>query len=326
MSYFPVKFGIIGCGAHAEHRYVPLLSRDGTFTTLTAIQRRNKERLLALQHKWKIPRVYTSAEELVNDPEVRVVIVASPPGLHKEHVCLAARAKKDVLVEKPFAGNLQEAQEMVKCCQREVVSLYAGFSMRHCQVIQKIKEMLEQRVIGRLRHIDGCFTLYASRANRSWLNDPGLSGGGAVADLGSHLLDLMHYLHPYPVKLVKAILQPPFSAQQIERQATVNLEFEKSVTAHLFVSFRLPRHKSLTLYGSRGKIYVENFSEINQEVIIFLTRKGVTEAIPVKNENHFFSMLSAIAGENDDAMKIQATGKDGIFNQELIERIYRGEM
>ncbi len=326
MSYFPVKFGIIGCGAHAERRYLPLLSRDGTFTTLTAIHRRRKERLLELQHKWKIPRVYTSPEALVNDPEVDVVIVSSPPGLHKEHVCLAARAKRDVLVEKPFAANLNDAQEMMDCSEREVVSLYVGFSMRHCRVIQKIYRMLERGVIGRLRHIESCFTLFASRANRSWLSDPRVAGGGAVADLGSHLLDLMHYFHPYPVKQVNAILQPPFSARQIERQATVNLEFEKGVTAQLFVSFRLPRHKSLTLYGSRGKIYVENFSEINQEVIIFLTRKGVTETIPVKNDNHFSTMLFTIAMVHCDEMDAQAMSWDGVFNQELIERIYRGGM
>jgi len=325
MSIFPVKFGILGCGAHAERRYLPLLSKDGTFTTLTAIQRRNEKRLLELQRQWNIPRVYISPEELVNDPEVDVVIVCSPPGLHKEHVCLAARAKKGVLVEKPFAGNLHEAQEMVECCVREVVPLYVGFSMRHCQVIQKIQEIFERGIIGRLRHMEGCFAVYASRATRNWLNDPRLSGGGAVADLGSHLLDLMHYFHPYPVKRVKAILQPPFSTKNIERQATINLEFEKGVTAHVFTSFRLPRHKSFTLYGSRGKIYVENFSEINQEVIIFLTQKGVTETIPVKNDHHFSSMLFTIAMVHCDEMYAQATESDGLFNQELIERIYRGE-
>ncbi|RMF60438.1 MAG: gfo/Idh/MocA family oxidoreductase [Calditrichaeota bacterium] len=315
-----LNFGIIGCGKIAVKRYIPVMVAHPDCVRLVAIQRRNKEKLEEIQQQWNIPRAYERVEDLLKDPEVEAVVIASPPGLHKHHTLQAAQMKQIIIVEKPMAGSFSDAQEMIEICSIKNVHLWIAYSFRFCKAIQQAIQLINKGMIGQIYHLQGVFTVPVSPKDRSWLEKPELAGGGSIIDLGSHIIDIFRQIVTSSVEKVQKILRPEFSTSQIEKEGLVQMLFSNGVTAQLFTSFSLPRHKSLTIYGSEGKIYVENFSEINQEVVIFLTSDNKTERIRIQNRNHFEDMLLTIVSGMES--HLLCDGKDGLETQRIIDWIY----
>ena len=111
------SLGIIGCGNIAEHSFAPSL-RTSSQTELVAVCRRDLEAAQAFATRFGSPRAYSCAEDLVNDPEVEAVIVATPTDTHHAFSCLAAKHGKHVLCEKPIEVDIDAANEMVEVSQQ----------------------------------------------------------------------------------------------------------------------------------------------------------------------------------------------------------------
>ncbi|WP_066253163.1 Gfo/Idh/MocA family protein [Neobacillus drentensis] len=93
------------------------------------------------------------ADALNNDPDVDVVYIATPPGLHKEYTIKVAKAGKLVYVEKPMALNFDECKEMIAACEAAQVPLYVAYYRRALPRFVKIKELLENIAIGDVRFV-----------------------------------------------------------------------------------------------------------------------------------------------------------------------------
>src|SRR5512140_1642825 len=117
-----IRWGIIGAGDVAEHKSGPPLYRTPG-SELVAVMRRDADKAANFARRHGAKRWYTDARELVADPDVNAVYVASPHAMHLEHVRLAARAGKPVLCEKPMGRSAAEAQAIVDTCQRHKVQL-----------------------------------------------------------------------------------------------------------------------------------------------------------------------------------------------------------
>jgi predicted dehydrogenase len=148
-----------------------------------------------------VPNTYDDFEALLADESTDVVVVALPPSLHADAVEAAARAGSDVFVEKPFARTVQEATEMIEIADREGVTLGVDHTLRYHPEIRRAKRRYER---GSLGHVPTCVV---SRINSGpfdtppaegpiagWALDPAATGGGALMDLGVHLLDVLRWL------------------------------------------------------------------------------------------------------------------------------------
>jgi predicted dehydrogenase len=191
-----VRWGIIGVGNVTERKSGPGF-QQAERSELVAVMRRNGELAADYARRNNVPRWYDDAEELINDPEVDAVYVATPPDSHREYVVRVAQAGKPVYVEKPMARTALEGEDMISACDEAGVGLFVAYYRRAMPRFVTVKELLDSGRIGQLRTVSIRNERPApvgESDNEGWRVDPEISGGGHFVDLGSHILDLLDWL------------------------------------------------------------------------------------------------------------------------------------
>jgi predicted dehydrogenase len=191
-----VRWGIIGVGNVTERKSGPGF-QQAERSELVAVMRRNGELAADYARRNNVPRWYDNADELINDPEVDAVYVATPPDSHREYVVRAAHAGKPVYVEKPMARTALECEDMISACDEAGVGLFVAYYRRAMPRFVTVKELLDSGRIGQLRTVSVRNERPApvgEAGDEGWRVDPEISGGGHFVDLGSHILDLLDWL------------------------------------------------------------------------------------------------------------------------------------
>jgi len=193
-----VRWGIIGCGDVTEVKSGPGFAKADR-SALVAVMRRSADKAADYARRHNVPRWYDDAQKLIDDPEVDAVYIATPPGSHMEYAIRVAEAGKPVYVEKPMARNHDECQRMISACARAGVPLYVAYYRRRLPRILRIKQMIEEGVIGDVRFVQHMLFQRPNPqeldpANLPWRVLPELAGGGRFLDLASHALDVFDYL------------------------------------------------------------------------------------------------------------------------------------
>ncbi len=191
-----VRWGIIGVGDVTERKSGPGF-QQAEGSELVAVMRRNGPLAADYARRHGVPRAYSDADELIHDPEVDAVYVATPPDSHRDYVLRVAAAGKPVYVEKPMARCAPECEDMIAACERAGVGLFVAYYRRAMPRFATVKELLEGGRIGEPRSV----TIRSERpaaadgtGDPGWRVDPAVSGGGSFVDLGSHTLDLLDWL------------------------------------------------------------------------------------------------------------------------------------
>jgi predicted dehydrogenase len=189
-----IRWGIIGCGDVTEVKSGPALQR-AVGSEFAAVMRRDGALAKDYAHRHGVPRWYDHADELINDPGVDAVYIATPPGSHFEYAIKVAMAGKPCYVEKPMARSFIECKRMIEAFERAKMPLFVAYYRRALPRFVKLKELIDSGKIGR---VTGC------RYRRScvdrpippgfWRMDVAQSGGGLFLDVGSHVLDLLDHL------------------------------------------------------------------------------------------------------------------------------------
>lgn len=176
-------------------------------SSLVAVMRRNGALAEDYARRHHVPKWYSNADELINDPEVNAVYIATPPDAHPEYAIKAMRAGKPVYVEKPMARTFAECEEMAKVSEETGVPLFTAYYRRTLPAFLKVKELVDSRSIGSIRLVNVRF--YSPAENEaetqvaSWRYHPEISGGGLLFDLSSHTLDFLDFLFG-PIEKIKA--------------------------------------------------------------------------------------------------------------------------
>jgi predicted dehydrogenase len=273
----PIRFGIIGCGNVTEVKSGPGFQK-ADHSELVAVMRRNAELAKDYAGRHGVPRWYSDAHELINDPEVDAVYVATPPSSHIEYTLAAAKAGKPVYVEKPMALNADECNVMIAACREAHVPLYVAFYRRALPRFLKVKELLESGEIGDVRYVTTVQYQPVPQTKAGeipWRLQPELSGGGLFFDLASHTMDLLDFLLG-PIAEAKGFA----SNQQgqfvgIEDIVTGTYRFESGTHGTGTWCFSAyAREDRNEIVGSKGKL---SFSTFDHEPIRLDTASGTEE-------------------------------------------------
>jgi predicted dehydrogenase len=183
-----VRFALIGCGDIGILRAKALVQAAGCRLVAAADTDAAKARTVASLSPGAV--AVTNWREAIQRPDVDAVIVSTPPSLHEEMTVAALEAGKHVLCEKPLARTPDECRAMVAAAERTGRKLATGFNYRFYPSFRKARELLDSGVIGELDHIRSYGGYSATSHNQPWVHDAGTVGGGALRDIGIHLLDL----------------------------------------------------------------------------------------------------------------------------------------
>ena len=252
--------------------------KDSKRNRLAAVASRTQAAAEAYAREWKIPRAFGSYEALLASPEVDVVYNALPNHLHAEWTIKALRAGKHVLCEKPFALTTTEVEAMGAAAQETRRVLAEAFMYRHHPQTLKVKEILEDGLLGSIKTLRGSFTIQFKRENNYRWNPE--MGGGALWDVGCYPLSYMRaMLGAEPLEVFGWQVK---GSSGIDEIFTAQLRFPGEILAQFDCSFIIPFHAFMELVGDEGTLIVPTPFAPKTKESLFLTREGRTEKISIK--------------------------------------------
>ncbi len=288
-----VKWGIIGCGNVTEVKSGPAFQKIAN-SELVAVMRRDPAKAEDYARRHNVPKWYTNAQELINDPEVNAVYIATPPSAHKEYTLMCAKAGKPVYVEKPMAMTFEECNEMISTCQEAQVPLFVAYYRRRLPRFLKIEELLhKEKVIGTPRHVNCVLyhsleTRYQNPQQLPWTVQPEISGGGIFVDLACHTLDLLDYLFGSIVS-VRGHATSQQKAYPAEDTVSMSFLFENGMHGSGMWNFGShTRLDTVEIVGDQGKI---TFATFGDGPILVYDAQGLTQTIIVENPEHIQQSL-----------------------------------
>ncbi|MDL2292998.1 Gfo/Idh/MocA family oxidoreductase [Ruminococcaceae bacterium OttesenSCG-928-D13] len=204
-------------------------------------------------------KIYTEADDIIADPDINVLLIATPNQLHRDMVLKAAAAKKHVLCEKPAAMSLEEFDDMVRACEENGVLFTVHQQRRFDPDFCMAKAVFEQGLVGKPYVIKS--QLYGVNGfMHDWHVQPEY-GGGMLYDWGVHLLDQMLYMVPGKVKTVFADLRNVIN-DVVDDYFRIQLLFENGLTAEIELgTYYLTPDRCWFMGGDTGSMVIRGFGQ-----------------------------------------------------------------
>lgn len=245
-----IRWGILGTGMIA-HKFA-----DGLVVLpdaeLIAVGSRSQATADSFADAYNAPHRHASYEALAEDPDVDAVYVATPHTSHRDNSMLCLRAGKAVLCEKPFAINTAQAEEMVALARKEQRFLMEAMWTRFLPGIRRVRQLLEEGVVGEMRMISVDFGFRARLDPQHRLFNPDL-GGGSLLDVGV-----------YTVSFASMVFGPPsritglahLGETGVDEQAAVIMGYDQGQLAVLNTAVRTSTPQQALLMGTQGWIRI----------------------------------------------------------------------
>jgi predicted dehydrogenase len=274
-----IRWGIIGCGDVTEVKSGPAFQKTPN-SQLVAVMRRNGEKAQDYAHRHNVPKWYDNAQELIHDPEVDAVYIATPPDSHATYTLQVAAAGKPVYVEKPMALDYAQCQQMISACQAAKVPLFVAYYRRCLPSFLKVKELVDAGAIGEARLVN-IRLLHPAQDNLNpnelpWRVQPQIAGGGLFYDLAPHQLDYLDYLLG-PITSASGQTANQAGLYPAEDLVTAQFRFQNGVLGTGIWCFTVAPEQfrdEIEIIGSKGRI---TFPAFALEPIKLETQSGTEE-------------------------------------------------
>ena len=182
----------------------------------------------------------TSWDELLADPQVDGVLIATPHSTHADLVVDAASAGKHIFVEKPLTLTVAEGRRAVDAAEAAGVVLQAGHNRRRQPATRRLKELVDAGELGTIHHVEGTLSNPRELTPRTgWRGEPEESPGGGMTGLGVHMVDNLVYLVGRPARLA-AFSKQILSRSKLDDATTIMLEFESGPLGVIATSMVVP--------------------------------------------------------------------------------------
>jgi len=254
-----VKWGVIGAGGIADRRTIPgMLESDKV--ELIAVMDIDEARVKRVAEKYDVSAAYTKEEDLIADPNVEAVYIATPVYLHKKQALMAAEAEKHILLEKPMALNVSEAEEIAEAVEKAGVKFTQGYMMRFQELHKRAKEMIDEGILGEAVFARAQLSCWYPDIEGAWRQDPAKGAGGSLVDLASHCYDLLWWFMG-DISEVFAFCDTLTFSYPVEDSSTTLLRFKSGAHAVVDAFFNVPDaagQSRLEIYGNKGSIQAKH--------------------------------------------------------------------
>lgn len=319
-----INWGIIGCGDVCEKKSGPSFYKI-EYSNLEAVMRRDQDKVKDYAMRHKVDKYYTDADQLIADPQVNAVYIATPPNTHMKYAIKAMQAGKPVYVEKPMGMNSAECEEMIRVSEATNQKLFVAFYRRALPYFLNVKELLESGVIGNVLTVE--VKQYRSprvsdltSSDHTWRINKDIAGEGYFYDLAPHTLDILDFL------LGEITDAKGFSAnlgQFYEVKDTISaiLKFKSGVIGSgrwCFVTSAQTDVDSIIVTGTKGEIRFSTFAFSP----ILLLSDTVSESFDIPSPEHIQQpLIQTIVDELRGVGKCPSTGVSGARTSRVMDLI-----
>ena len=311
-------WGMVSTGRASEVLMGPAVNAESNSHVVAVFSReRERAEAYAAKHGGK---AYTSYSELLADPDVDVVYIASPNALHAEQAIEAARAGKHIFCEKPLALNAKDAHRVVEAANKAGVKLGVDFQTRHYAANEAAIKLIRDGAIGNVMvmQIESCA---AANPLKGWRTDPSLAGMGSVNNIAVHPLDLARYFAGSEATEVVAMTDAGRS-DKLETISLLLVRFENGALAYINGSQATPNPRAdMEIYGSAGRITGRNTTRPFLEGELIVLSSGEEKTLPFSTKDGFQRAVESFNRSVIDKTDPNPSGEDGVKSVELVEAI-----
>lgn len=292
-----VNWGFIGCGSVTEKKSGPAFRKvDGS--DVVAVMRRDGAKAEDYARRHEIATWYDNASDLIHDPRVNAVYVATPPGSHAEYAIAAMNAGKPVYIEKPMAASYEECLEILAVSEKTGVPCFVAYYRRTLPYFARVKRLIEEGRLGTISTVQIRFAIppYATdhdKDNLPWRVKKEISGAGYFYDLASHQLDLLDWLFG-EIKEARGLSANRGGLYEVEDSVVAHFKFDTGLLGSGSWSFVAPdntRTDLIEVVGTKGKL---TFSTFNFSPILLETATGIQEFKEENPENIQYFLIESI--------------------------------
>ncbi|MEI8246656.1 MAG: Gfo/Idh/MocA family oxidoreductase [Lentisphaerota bacterium] len=304
-----IRIGLIGCGRIVQASHVPALNELKSKAEISALFDINIETAKKIKTDFMLESKICSSVSALLKTEIDAVIVSTPNFTHYRLSMQALNAGKHVLIEKPIAANMRQADEMIALAKRKHLVLQVNQSLRFAPAYVKTKELIDSGIIGKPLHIR-CLRASSTTPDKGW--SPGASwflskksAGGLVMDIAVHMADFLGWCFGETEKIF-AISHTEIAGNDVPDNVTALFDFANGATGVLELSWTFPSCVGfLEIYGSKGVIRM-GFNETELEM-----KLGNEQFKPVKIQKVKKSHTWFIESVSNQSSGNPATGEVG---------------
>ena len=317
-----LRFGILSTAKIGRDLVVPAI-QDAENCVVTAIASRDLARARQMADRFSVPHAFGSYEEMLASDAIDAVYIPLPTSQHVEWTIKAADAGKHVLCEKPIALKADEIDSLIAARDRNKVLVTEAYMVTYAPVWRKVRSLLADGAIGRLRHIQGAFT-YFNRDAGNMRNIPALGGGG-LPDIGVYPTISTRFVTGREPLRIQAVTErdPEFGTDIYSSVKADFGDFELS----FYISTQMANRQVMVFHGTEGFIEVKspfNADRYGAEELE-LTNRGHSESTifrfpdsrQYRREAEAFA--SAALGQGAEVVSLESSK----LNQKVIDAIYR---
>jgi len=247
-----LRWGVLSTANIALKKVIPAMQL-GQLTRVTAIASRDLAKAQKAAAALQIPTAYGSYEELLADPNIDAIYNPLPNQLHVPWTIKAAEAGKHVLCEKPLSLTVAEAETLLAVCSRTGVKIGEAFMVNCHPQWLRLRELLAEGRIGKLRSITGFFSYFNIDPNN--IRNQTDAGGGALMDIGCYLVHASRYAFAQePIRVVALIDRDP--EMGTDRLTSAILDFHDGHSVFT-CSTQLVPYQRIHFLGTKGRIEIE---------------------------------------------------------------------
>ena len=313
-----LKWGVAGCGSFAENVFLPSL-QSMKLGKLVSVFSHDLERAKQISQKFGAPDAFDNYDEFLKS-NIDAVYISGNTSDHFLQVTKAAEAGKNILCEKPLALNSQQIEEMINVCKQNNVILIINHQHRFHPLIIKVKELLDKQMLGKIVSISASYHINMTPDNNFRFNKQ-LSGGGALRDIGSQMIDMLRYFGG-EISEVKAFMDNVVYKSDVEDFASANLKFEKGGYGYFCVSYDSQKpFLKVDIAGHNGSISIDGFYDKNIITKLTIDLHGEGKKVFRKRINKIVFLIRSVQRSFLKKQPPLVTGEDGLKNMHIIEEI-----
>jgi predicted dehydrogenase len=307
-----MRIGVLGTGWAAERHTLGVLAHPQGELAVVANWRPDSLAAFAARHGG--PRTTTDWRELAEDPDLDGVIVATPNALHAEQAIACLHAGKRVLVEKPMARTLAEAERMLEAAREAGGGLMVAHCWRFHDDVRALRQRVEAGELGTVVKTRG-YSSHLGWGPAGWFTDPELAGGGALLDMGVHAIDTTRYLigDPAPVR-VHASIGTRYGDTAVDDDGELLITWDNGVTSLVECGWWQSHIEGLEadteLYGTEGHARVWGFVE---------TAEGYVHPA----QSMYAAQVAEFIAAFEEGRQARPDGEDGAVVMRVVDEAYR---
>ena len=284
-----VKVAILGMGRWGMNLHQSVLQSHRIDVTHACTRSPEKVRDYCQQHQIHLTDNYP---EILANPDIGAVLIATPHTQHYEQILAAAEAGKHVFSEKPFTLSGAAAAGALEKLAQQNLRVGIGHNRRFAPNTLALKAMLDNQELGDIIYMDGMFSAQMSGSKDQWRDSRAESPAGGMTSLGIHVVDMFTHLAG-EMSEVSARSQRRYSNCAFDDATVVNLTFKAGFFGMLTTLTASPMQWCIRVYGTRGR------AELHEQNSLRLVLDGQSEQV-IEYPGYDYPALQSIGDCLDD--------------------------